>query len=135
MKNADVRNVNGEPLWLVYDGECPFCASYVTYARVQKCFGPLNLVDVRGGGDLVNNIVALGFDLNDGMVLKYGDRYYHGAECVNILSLMSTRSGIFNKINAIVFQNCRVSNALYPLLRFGRNLTLKILRKNPIHDN
>lgn len=133
MQNPDVTNVDGEPLWLVYDGECPFCTSYVKYARVQKSFGPLNLVDARRGGDLVNCLVARGFDLNDGMVLKYGDRYYHGADCINILSLMSTRSGIFNKVNAIVFRNARVSNALYPLLRVGRNVTLKILRRKPLH--
>jgi predicted DCC family thiol-disulfide oxidoreductase YuxK len=121
-----------DQLWLVYDEECPFCSSYVGYVRIKDNFGQLNLVDARQGGELVENIIKLGYDLNDGMVLKYQDRYYHGADCINVLALMSTNSGLFNKINAAIFKSATVSGFLYPILRAGRNMTLKLLRKKKL---
>lgn len=122
-------NTAGEKLWLVYDKDCPFCSSYVRYVRLQRSFGQLKLVDARKGGELVESIIKEGFDLNEGMVLKYKDRLYHGADCINILALMSTRSGFFNKVNAAIFRSATVSRLLYPVLRAGRNLTLKVLRR------
>ena len=127
-------NNTDEQLWLVYDEECPFCSSYVKYVRLQENFGKLNLVDARKGGVLVESIKKQGYDLNEGMVLKFQDRYYHGADCINMLALMSTRSGLFNRVNAVIFKNATVSNILYPVLRAGRNLTLKILGKKKLED-
>lgn len=127
-------NNTDEQLWLVYDEECPFCSSYVKYVRLQENFGKLNLVDARKGGELVESIKKQGYDLNEGMVLKFQDRYYHGADCINMLALMSTRSGLFNRVNAVIFKNATVSNILYPVLRAGRNLTLKILGKKKLED-
>ena len=122
-------DITENQVWLIYDGECPFCSSYVQYIRLQESIGTLTLIDARQGGDLVNSILKTGLDLNEGMVLKYQDRLYHGADCINMLALMSTRSGLFNKLNALIFKSRLVSRLLYPVLRAGRNLTLKILRK------
>ena len=127
-------NNTDEQLWLVYDEECPFCSSYVKYVRLQENFGELNLVDARKGGELVDSIKKQGYDLNEGMVLKFQDRYYHGADCINMLALMSTRVDFFNRVNAVIFKNATVSNMLYPVLRAGRNLTLKILGKKKLED-
>jgi len=123
-----------EQIWLVYDGECPFCSSYVKFVRLQDSFGRLHLIDARQGGELVNSVIKQGFDLNEGMVLVYQNRFYHGADCINILALMSTRSGFFNRINAAIFRNATVSNLLYPILRVGRNTTLKILGKKKFNS-
>lgn len=122
-------DITENQVWLIYDGECPFCSSYVRYVRLQESIGTLTLIDARQGGDLVNSILETGLDLNEGMVLKYQDRLYHGADCINMLALMSTRSGLFNKLNALIFRSRLVSRLLYPVLRAGRNLTLKILRR------
>ena len=122
-------DITENQVWLIYDGECPFCSSYVQYIRLQESKGTLTLIDARQGGDLVNSILETGLDLDEGMVLKYQDRLYHGADCINMLALMSTRSGLFNKLNALIFKSRLVSRLLYPVLRAGRNLTLKILRK------
>ena len=120
-------NAAGEQLWLVYDKDCPFCSSYVKYVRLQRSIGQLHLVDARRGGELVESVIKNGFDLNEGMVLIYQDRFYHGADCINILALMSTRSGLFNKVNSAIFRSATVSRLLYPVLRAGRNLILKLL--------
>ena len=90
------------------------------------------MVDARQGGDLVDDILSKGFDLNQRMVLKFEDRYYHGADSINLLANMSTRSDIFNQVNAIIFRFDVATKILYPLLVLGRNLTLKLLKRKKI---
>ena len=129
-----MSELDNKQLWLIYDGECPFCSSYVRFVRIRESFGSLNLVNAREGGELVERVIEEGFDLDEGMVLKYGDRYNYGAECITTLSLMSTGSGLFNKINGVIFRNAAMSRMLYPVLRAGRNLTLRLVRRKNI-DN
>jgi len=122
-----VDSTETETVYLVYDGECPFCSAYVNYVRVQKSIGTFKLIDAREGGPIVNDIIERGFDLDEGMVLVMNGQYYHGHDCINHLALLSTSSGVFNRINAFVFRSKTVSRLLYPVLRFGRNLVLRML--------
>jgi len=67
------------------------------------------------------------------MVLKYDGRLYHGQDCVNRLALMSTPSGAFNRVNAWVFRSPMRSRLLYPVLRTGRNIVLRLLGRTKIN--
>lgn len=113
--------------WLMYDGDCPFCAMYVRHMRASDAVGGLGLIDARDGGPLVEEVRARGFDLDQGMVLRLGKRLYHGAECMHVLAALGTRSGPFNRLNAAVFSSPRLSRVLYPLLLAGRRATLTLL--------
>lgn len=117
---------------IVYDGECPFCSRYVAMLRLREAVGPVRLVDARSGDDAAFRLQRCGYDLNDGMAAEYGGRVYHGADCVNLLALLSTSSGAFNKVNAAIFGSRTASRALYPALRFGRNVTLRLLGRRKI---
>nr|WP_256367855.1 MULTISPECIES: DCC1-like thiol-disulfide oxidoreductase family protein [unclassified Ruegeria] len=117
---------------MIYDGDCPFCSRYVAMVRLKEAIGPVNLVDARNGGDVVEQILAKGLDLDDGMVLLFNGDYYHGAECIHRLALLSTRSGLFNRLNALVFRSPTMSRVLYPVLRFGRNTVLRLLGRQKI---
>ncbi len=119
-------------LVLVYDGECPVCSSYVRYVRLKESAGRVTLVNARDGGPWVERIRAAGLDLDEGMVLVYGGRFYHGADCIHMLALLSTPSGLFNRLNAAMFRSSRLSAVLYPLLRCGRNLLLWLLGRKPL---
>jgi predicted DCC family thiol-disulfide oxidoreductase YuxK len=79
--------------WIIYDGQCPFCSRYVEIVRLRDSLGRVELVDAREGGPIVDEAISAGLDLDDGMVLKIGDRFYHGDECVHMLALLSTPSG------------------------------------------
>ena len=118
--------------WLVYDGQCPFCSRYVRYVRLRESVKPLHLVDAREGGPVVEEIQRAGFDLNAGMVLKMGGRYYHGPDCIHALAMLSSPSSLFNKINAAIFRSPQLSRWLYPGLRAGRNAALRILGRGQI---
>jgi predicted DCC family thiol-disulfide oxidoreductase YuxK len=89
---------------LVYDGECPLCSAFVRMLRLRESVA-LELVDARAGGAWVDEIVASGFNLDEGMVLRMGGEHYHGEACIHVLALLSTSSGLFNKLNASVFRH------------------------------
>jgi predicted DCC family thiol-disulfide oxidoreductase YuxK len=118
--------------WLVYDGDCPFCSRYVQYLRLRQAAGPVRLVNAREGGPLVDELQRAGLDLDEGMVLKLGGRYYHGADCIHALALLSSGSDLFNRINAKLFRSPRLSRVLYPVLRAGRNTVLALLGRTKI---
>jgi predicted DCC family thiol-disulfide oxidoreductase YuxK len=112
---------------IVYDGQCPFCSRYVALLRLREALGRVALIDARQGGPLVDEIRAAGLDLDDGMVLKMDGRLYHGDECIHRLALLSTPSGLFNRVNAAMFRSPTASRLLYPVLRTGRNAALRLL--------
>jgi predicted DCC family thiol-disulfide oxidoreductase YuxK len=121
--------------WLLYDGECPFCSRYVRHVRLRAAVGPIAMANAREHPALVDEVRRLGFDVDTGMVLKFNGNYYHGADCIHALALLTTPSGWFNRVNAWVFRSARVSKVLYPVLRAGRNLTLRLLGRTRLQPN
>lgn len=117
---------------LIYDGECPVCSTYARYVRLKEAAGRVELVNAREGGPWVDEVKSRGLDLDEGMVLVYGGRYYHGADCINMLALLGSGSGLFNKLNAAIFRSPTVSAALYPVLRAGRNTLLRMLGRRKL---
>ena len=114
---------------LVYDGDCPVCSAYVRYVRIKESAGALVLVNARDGGPWVARVRQARLDLDEGMVLFYGGRAYHGSDCIHMLALLSTSSGGFNRLNAWLFSRAGIARVLYPLLRACRNLLLRILHR------
>ena len=76
--------------WLLYDGECPFCSRYVVHVRLRAAIGPVMLANAREHPALVEEVRRLGYDVDEGMVLKLNGRYYHGADCIHALALLTT---------------------------------------------
>jgi predicted DCC family thiol-disulfide oxidoreductase YuxK len=119
---------------LVYDKECPACNSYCRMLRIRESVGHIELVDAREPSEIVDEITASGYDIDQGMVLKMGDALYYGSDAIHMLSLIGSPSGIFNRINYWAFRSKAVSKVVYPVLRFIRNLLLKILGRTRINN-
>lgn len=124
MQQVDDRN---EDVWLVYDGECPLCNNWCSRARIRETVGRLHLVDARAPGPLMDEITAAGLDIDQGMVVKFRDVIYYGPDAIRVLTLMSTGSGVFNRINFWFFGGVRRAGVFYPLGKAFRNLVLKLL--------
>jgi predicted DCC family thiol-disulfide oxidoreductase YuxK len=118
--------------WLLYDGECPFCSRYVRHVRLREAIGPITMANAREHAALVDEVRRLGFDVDTGMVLKLDGNYYHGADCIHALALLTTPSGWFNRLNSVMFRSATASKLLYPVLRAGRNLTLRLLGRSQV---
>jgi len=103
-----------------YDGECPFCAQYVTLLRLKETVGPVNLVDVRDNPDILEELNAQGYNLDKGMVVDIDGRRVGGAAAVNQLALLSTPSNLFNRLNKWIMSIPILAAILYPFLRVGR---------------
>ena len=119
---------------IVYDGECPFCSTYVKMLHLQKTYG-VELINARETHPLVEELTSIGLDLDEGMAIKFNDKIFHGAAAMNRLALMSSKSGAVRRLSRWVFANERRSQLLYPFLRFGRNTSLQILGIKKINDS
>lgn len=113
--------------WILYDGDCPFCHNYVALLRLREAVGPLRIVNAREGGPEAEYARSAGLDLDEGMVLHLDGQLHHGADCMRVLAALSDPRGIIDRLLAWTFVSGRRARALYPLLRFGRNLTLRTL--------
>jgi predicted DCC family thiol-disulfide oxidoreductase YuxK len=119
---------------LVYDKECPACDTYCQIVRIRETVGDLKIIDAREKSEVLDEITKLGLDIDQGMVLKMGGQLYYGSEAMHALALISSRSGLLNRINYWIFKSKSVSSWLYPVLRLFRNLLLKMLGKTKINN-
>ncbi len=115
-----------EGVWFVYDGECPICSFAARSLRIRSAVGDLNLIDARSEKEhpLYKEIVEQGLDLDEGMVLRYSNVNYHGQDALNMMALLGSNQGWFNRFNALLFRNKLLSKMLYPVMRAGRNFLL-----------
>ena len=119
-------------LIVIYDGECPFCSQYVKHVRLRDVSEKLQYVNARDGGPLVAEAVQKGFDLNVGMVVVIDGIYHHGADAVRVLAMLSSPVTAFNRLHALIFSSRAISRLLYPVMRFGRNTTLRLLGREKL---
>lgn len=120
---------------IIYDGECPFCKEYCRLLTLKERVGPVNLIDARKPGIEVQEAQNAGYDLNEGMIVTLNDQTYHGADAVHILALYSEPNDLWNRLNIRLFRSKRLGAVIYPILRFCRNLTLKVLGRKPISSS
>ncbi len=119
---------------LVYDKECPACNTYCQIIRIRETVGDLKIIDARKNSGVMDEITKSGLDIDRGMVLKMEEQLYYGSDAMHALALISSRSGLLNRINYWMFKSKSVSSWLYPVLRLFRNLLLKILGKTKINN-
>ena len=74
---------------------------------------------------VMREIDACGLNLDEGMVIKFQDTCYHGADALHVMALLGTRHGWFNRMNAWLFRSKRISTLVYPFMRAARNLALR----------
>ncbi|MEO6422327.1 MAG: DCC1-like thiol-disulfide oxidoreductase family protein [Candidatus Nitrotoga sp.] len=123
-----------QEILLVYDRECPACNAYCQIVKIRESVGDLRIINARENSEVLHQITSEGLDIDQGMVLKIGDQLYYGSDAIHTLALIGSRSGIFNRINYWIFKSKTISSILYPVLRFFRNLLLKILGKSKINN-
>jgi len=126
--------MNRPEILLVYDKECPACDAYCQIVKIRETVGDLQLIDAREKSEVLDEITELGLDIDQGMVLKMGDQLYYGSDAIHALALISSHSGLLNRINYWIFKSKSVSSWLYPILRLFRNLLLKMLGKTKINN-
>ena len=119
-------------MWIVYDGQCPFCTNYVALMKLRKSVRNVELVDARTDHPTVKMLCDLGYDLNEGMVVVYGDEIFHGKSAIVFLSSLSGDLGLSGRLVSLLLRNERRSAFLYPIMKAGRRATLALLGRSQI---
>lgn len=113
-------------LWFVYDGACPVCTLGAWFYRVRREVGVLHGVDVRADPDhaIIQEIRQVGLNLDEGMIIKFQDKLYHGQEALILMAQLGADTGVLNKLNNRLFRRRWATKACYPLMKLTRRLAL-----------
>jgi predicted DCC family thiol-disulfide oxidoreductase YuxK len=123
-----------EGITIIYDGQCPFCSSYVSLMRLRKTAGQVELVDARSKDPRVAAAAAAGLDLDLGMVVLWGNRRFFGKDAVHLLATLSASGGMLNGVQRALFGSPRRAAVLYPVLARGRRLFLRVVGRRTIAE-
>jgi predicted DCC family thiol-disulfide oxidoreductase YuxK len=118
--------------YLLYDGECPACRTYVTFARLRETWPEVELLDARDEPDLVARLRAEGYEINDGLVLRLGDTIHYGAEATRVIGAAAGEQGPGRRLVLAAIGTAPWSRRLYPWLNRGRKLLLAALGRRLI---
>ncbi|PIR38116.1 MAG: hypothetical protein COV35_07705 [Alphaproteobacteria bacterium CG11_big_fil_rev_8_21_14_0_20_39_49] len=114
-------------VYFVYDGDCPICQIAAKELKIRKAVGKLHLIDARSDKEnsVVKEVNAKGLNLDEGMVIKFNNTYYHGADALQVMALLGTNQSWFNRVNYLLFRSPILSKICYPFMRSARNFALK----------
>ncbi len=118
--------------FLLYDGECPACRSYVAIARLRQLWPDLRILDARQEPRLVAELRGQGYEINDGFVLSLGGRIHFGAEATRMIGEHGRGHGGARSAMLGAIGNAPWSRSLYPWLNRCRQLLLKLLGRSLI---
>ena len=123
-----------DDIQLVYDRECPVCEYYCQRVDVDASAGRLVRIDAREPSEVMDEITALGLDIDEGMVVKIDDRIYYGSDAIHELAKLSAGPGVVNRLSRLTFRTPAMARFFYPMLKAVRNLLLKLLGRSRINN-
>jgi len=120
--------------YLLYDGDCPACSSYVAIARLRRLHPRLEIMDARHQPALVGELRRLGYEINDGMVVCLGGRIFFGAEATRMVAALGRSRSPWRTAVLALVGAAPWSRTLYPWLNRGRRLLLRLRGRPPIGE-
>jgi predicted DCC family thiol-disulfide oxidoreductase YuxK len=119
--------------FLLYDGECPACSSYVAMARLRQLYPGLRILNARAEPDLVAELRGKGYEINEGMVLCLDGAIHFGADATRVIALLGQSSpSRWRRVALGLIGAAPWTARLYPWLNRGRMVLLRLLRRGPI---
>ena len=122
----------------IYDGECPFCNRFAQLIELKSCLPGFEILDGRKNLALLSQLYKQGYDLNKGAIIINNGTIMHGADAINwICAEMKQPSDSLLEILRTIFTSAKRTNFLFPLLLWGRRLSLTIKGKvwQPVSEN
>ena len=122
----------------IYDGECPFCNHFAQLLELKSSLPTFEILDGRKNLALLSQLYSKGYDLNNGAILINNGIIMHGADAINwICSEIKEPSDSLLEILRIIFSSNKRTNLLFPLLLWGRRLSLTFKGKvwRPVSEN
>jgi len=117
---------------ILFDGDCIYCSDFTKVMSMRSVLGELKLINLRDHPDLNKLLRMNDMDPNEGMVFKYGDELYFGAEAVHMLAILNRSTGFWGVVSRVFFRRPKVVKLLYPLMKAGRRVTLFVRNRKMI---
>jgi len=111
---------------IIYDGDCPLCTRYITRRRLIEVYGEVHLVNARDNSDLTKSYWALGYDLDEGMIVAVNDQIYYGPEAVMVLARLSARPSLWDRLCVRLFKRTMIAKNIYAVMKAVRNMALRL---------
>lgn len=124
---------NKENIELIYDDQCPVCRTYCKNIKVDESI-KLSLIDARQKSDIMDAVTAKGFDIDQGMVLNVNGTLYYGSDAMREIAIRSQKKGYMAWVNRLFFNSKLKADIFYPLGKIVRNVILRILDIEDIHN-
>tara|TARA_B100000579_G_scaffold104589_1_gene83271 strand:- start:618 stop:1019 length:402 start_codon:yes stop_codon:yes gene_type:complete len=122
----------------IYDGECPFCNHFAQLIELKSSLPDFEILDGRTDLPLLSKLYKKGYDLNNGAILIINENIMHGANAINwICSEINEPSDSLLEVLRIIFSSKKRTSFLFPLLLWGRRLSLILKGKiwQPVSKN
>lgn len=126
-------NTKKSEIKIIYDGECPLCQNYVRLVKLRENIEDVQLIDARTNPDYVTAMNEKGLNIDQGMLVIYGDTLYYGADAMYILSMLTDTKSWINAFIAFFFKHKILARAFYPICKAFRNAVLFLLRRTKIN--
>ena len=122
----------------IYDGECPFCNHFAQLLELKSSLPEFEILDGRKNLTLLSELYNKGYDLNKGAILIKNKNIMHGAVAINwICSEIEKPNDSLLEFLRIIFSSTKRSHFLFPVLLWGRRLSLTLKGKvwHPVSEN
>ena len=122
----------------IYDGECPFCNHFAQLLELKSNLSGFEILDGRKNLSLLSQLYKQGYDLNKGAILISNKCVMHGADAINwICTEIKEPSDSLLEVLRIIFSSNKRTTFLFPILLWGRRLTLILKGKvwQPVSEN
>lgn len=117
---------------IFYDGQCPFCRRYVRLLELRSEIGDIALIDARSDDPRIEAVRQAGLSLDAGMAIRYGGRYWHGAEATWLLAKLTEARTPLQRLLRWLLRDRDRAGRIYPYLRAGRLAVLRLLGRNAL---
>ena len=127
-----------DKILFIYDGECPFCNHFAQLLELKSSLAELEILDGRKNLALLTKLYNQGYDLNKGAILISNKNIMHGADAISwICSEIKDPSDSLLELLRILFRSNKTTNFFFPLLLWGRRLSLTLKGKvwQPVSEN
>lgn len=117
---------------VLMDGDCVYCSRFSDLIAARNNLGSLQILNLRDRPDLVEAMRRDGLEPNQGMLFKRGDKFHYGPRAVSELARATEGDGVVRWAVRQVLRSPPVAAVLYPAMRAGRAVTLRVRGKRMI---
>ena len=112
-----------EEIIIIYDGDCIYCDNFTRFIALKKKIKNVKLLNARVSSNRLVKKIKKEFNLDEGMVVIFGDKKFYGSDALCFLSSLELSS---SRISFLLFftKYKLISKILYPFMKFGRTVTL-----------